>query len=497
MTPRARAEARDESDDVLEIRWAPIADTAQQSMWDDLTPEAKLAFFGGYGSGKTYTLVGKGLQLSNINGEEVPGICLVPDYGHFEDTILETVRAEDPDTGARWFLENSQFHYRITRSGTHLFEWEGGGPWHVMSAIRPDSIKGPQRGYLIGDEIGIQSYQSWKNAQSRIRHLRARLRQTAVFGTPEGIGWLETLFGEEHEGSYYRVYRMQTSQNVELLKHQPGYLRQVMENASEQEILSYLGGQAVSFSGQTAYSTFARDVHWREDVPIDERLPLRICFDFNVDPMAVVIAQVGPPWISLVEHRTRRQDIVRVIDAVVKSNTWTEPVCQEIVRRYGRQACRDRFGAAGADGWPGGCIVYGDASGNNRSTQSNKSNYQIIKEILLPEFPSFEIHKTARAKANPPEIHRINSMRAIFRNALGQVGCFVRKTQPARICTTYPLVKSCELTMIPAGEQTIEKKRGEQHTHPSDALGYLVTAEFPVALPSLITSESFASPDHL
>jgi len=482
-------------DDPIRIRWAPIPATAQEQMWDDLTPEAKLAFFGGYGSGKSYTLVGKGLQLSHIN-PDVFGICLVPDYGHFEDTILETIKAEDPDTGERWFLDDAQFRYRVTRTNMYIFEWEGGGPWHIMSAMRPNSIKGPQRGYLVGDEIGIQSYQAWKNAQARIRHLRARLRQTCVFGTPEGIGWLETLFGEEHEESYYRVYRMNTAQNVELMKHQPGYLRQVMENASEQELLSYLGGQAVSFTGQNAYSTFERSVHWREDVPIDPQLPLRFCFDFNVDPMAVMVAQVGPPWISLIDHRTRRQ-VVRVIDAVVKSNTWTEPVCQEIVRRYGREACKTALGAAGAAGWPGGAIVYGDATGNNRSTNSNKSNYQIIQEILRPEFPEFEIHETARRKSNPSELHRINSMRAIFRNAMGQVGCFIRKTHPARLCTTYPLVKSCELTQIPAGEQTISKPRGETHTHPSDALGYLVTAEFPVTMPSLITHDSFASPQNL
>ena len=81
------------------------------------------------------------------------------------------------------------------------------------------------------------------------------------------------------------------------------------------------------------------------------------------------------------------------------------------------------------------------------------------------------------------------------RNARNQVRCYIRKTQPARLSTTYQLVRSLEMTQIAPGTQTIHKPSGETHTHPSDALGYLVAAEFPAQKPDLITHTSFANPE--
>jgi hypothetical protein len=467
------------------IRWGPIEGTAQELVLDDLTPEAKLLFTGGYGSGKTTTQLAKTFQLSAINGD-IPGIMLVPDYGHFEDTILEKIKSVDPATGRRWFVEDSQFNYRITRHGSHILEWEGGGDWHIMSAVRPNSIKGPERAWMTADEPGIATWDAWRNAVNRVRHQLAVLRQVCAFGTSEGLNWLAQLFTEAHEASYYRVYKMRTADNRELLKYQPDYMKQVLEHATEQEAKSYLDGEMVNLTGATAYSTFDRATHWRTDVPIDPHLPLRISFDFNVDPMACVIGQIV---------KGTRGPELNVIDAVIRGSSWTPEVCQILVERYGRDKSRAQFGAMGARGWPGGCIVYGDATGGSRSTTSLKSNYQLIEEILGSEFPGFKIHPSAASRINPAVPERLNAMKAIFRNALGHVRCYVRKTDPASLSTTYQLVRSLEMTQIAPGTMHIQKPAGETHSHASDALGYLVCAEFPVVKPSIISGASFGNQD--
>src|SRR5687768_4303996 len=75
----------------LVLRWAPIPGTAQEPAFDNDTPDAYILLQGGWGSGKTLWLTAKGLKLSAIN-YPLRGLWMVPDYGHIEDTILETLK---------------------------------------------------------------------------------------------------------------------------------------------------------------------------------------------------------------------------------------------------------------------------------------------------------------------------------------------------------------------------------------------------------------------
>jgi hypothetical protein len=473
----------------LEIWWAPIPDTPQEEYWDDDTPEGKILLSGGYGSGKTTGLVGKALKLSNINSPR-PGIFTVPDYGHFEDTILETIKSMDPDTvdsmgnGRRWFLDDHQFHYRVTRHGLHLFEWEGGGDWHVMSAKQPGSIKGPNRAWGAMDEPGIQSYDAWRNTVMRIRDPLAKLRQMIGAGTPEGLNWLTDTFSEE-KGGYYKTYRMTTRQNIELLKSQPDYIQQILQNATDQEAQAYVEGLMVNLSGAMAYGTFARNLHWRLDVPINVNAPLLFSFDFNVDPMSCIVAQKGMGALG---------PEINVIDAFILNASWTPEVCEQIVKHYGREKVHAQLGFRGRDGWPGGAVVYGDATGGSRSTTSLKSNYDLIKEILGPEFRrGFKLHASVLSRVNPSEADRVNTMNALLLNAKKQTRLWIRKTEPAKLCRTLPLVRSFEKTQKAPGTTNLHKPSGETHTHPSDALGYLCEAELPQRRPLIVSAGSFGS----
>lgn len=449
------------ADDQLLIRWGPIPSTAQEGFFEDDTPNATILFTGGYGSGKTMTLVGKALKLSAIN-DGLPIIWTVPDFGHVTDTIIPTLTDLDPDTEDPWFLRSDQFWYS---QRDHVLHWDGGGPFHFQSAKYPDSIKGPNMAAAVIDEPGILSLEAWRNTVNRVRHPRARLRQKIAAGTPEGLNFLTELFSDEDKANY-KVYRMSTRQNTELLKRHPDYIQQIMDNATDAELQSYLEGRMVNLHGALAYATFKREDHFREDVPIDAALPLRIAFDFNVDPMACVICQIGP--------RAGGGRELRVIDAVIKSASWTPEICHIIVDRY--------------DGWRGGVIVYGDATGAFLSTTSRQSNYDLISGILRPRFPSFEIHESALRRQNPPEEDRVHSMNVLFQ----QNRCYIRRTNPAKLAPTMPLVWSLERTIKAPGTSKIAKPSGETHTHPSDALGYLVQAEFPVRRPRIFGDQSFA-----
>lgn len=460
-TPQAPA-----IEEEIVLRWAPIPNTPQEGFFDDDTQDGNLLFQGGWGAGKSTTLWAKMLKLSAIN-YPLRGIWTVPHYGHVDETILPTLEATDPVTGEPWFLTAEQYHYHQTK---HLFSWDGGGEILFVSAENPKRIAGPNVAFAGTDEPGSIKHQAWRNTCARVRDPRAVLRQKVAGGTAEGITYLLDYFGPDRSEKY-KLYVMRTEQNVELTQHNPEFITQMKATMTDAEVLAYLEGRAVNITGALAHPTFDPEIHWRSNVAIDRALPLRVSFDFNVDPMACVIGQQSPGPAG---------PEARVVDCVAKYGGATVmDVCQVIKDRY--------------PSWPAGVIVYGDCNGRNRTTNSNKTNYQIIRELLTPLAPDRYEEKVPMS--NPAVKARLNAVNRLFRNALSQVRLFIRKTDPAPQCETRVLVRSLQMTKKASGTDEIEKKSGETHTHHSEALGYWIAEEFPIIKPS--ASAGAVRIDHL
>lgn len=440
-----------DSEELL-IRWAPIPGTAQEAFFDDDTPDANLLFTGGWFAGKTMTLTAKGLKLSAINAP-IRGFWLVPDWNHVEDTILPTLTDVDPEIGEYWFLAPSQFDYNHR---THVFEWEGGGPIQFLTAENPKGIAGPQGAFLLVDEPGSIKHQAWRNAVARVRHAGARLRQKAASGTWEGLNWLTDMFGDPSRPEAYKVFTMKTAENTEGLRHNPDYIAQIRDNITEAEAASYLDAKISNLTGALAFPAFDEAVHWRTDVDAaDPRVPLRLMFDFNVNPMTLGIGQiVGGPY----------GKELRIVDWIAEYGGATvESCCQALRERY-------------PNGW-GRVYVYGDATGRARHVKNLKSNYQIIRETLAGWARELSVDVPT---VNPSVVESANAVNRLLLDANGHTRLWIRRTDPRRQCPTRELVKSLQRTSRKSGTDDIEKKAGETHTHAGEALRYLVAKEFPV-----------------
>lgn len=409
------------------------------------------------------TVTAKALKLSAINAP-LPGIWTVPDYGHIEDTILPMLEEEDSETGDRWFLETGDYHYHHTN---HILTWRGGGPIYFASAEKPNSIAGPNMAWAAVDEPGGISYEAWRNTVARVRHVAATLRQKVAAGTNENLGWLSEMFGADR-AEHCHVYQMSTRDNVELTRRNPHYLREVMANATENEIAAYVEGGVANLTGALAYPMFNTELHWTPDVsPANPAEPLRVSFDFNVDPMVCVIGQ----------HRAGPFGV--------------EPHVIDGVTLYGGSTCMEAAAAVVAKypRWPAGFILYGDASGKERSVKSLRSNYDMMRDIVQQAGPV-----TLKVPlANPSVARRLNSVNRLFKNALGQTRLWIRKTAPAKTCPTRPLVQSLERTQKKSGTDDLLKKSGETITHCSDALGYWVDYEWPAQQPTVLVSNIVVS----
>lgn len=451
MAPSLASADADERE--LVLRWAPIPGTDQEAFFDNDTPEAYLLFQGGWGAGKTLTLTAKMLKLSAIN-YPLRGLWCVPDYGHIEDTILETLKSLDPETGEPWLLKESEYHFNQQKK---ILTWVGGGPIQFVSGENPDSIAGPNVAYCGTDEPGSLPQKAWKNTVARVRHPGAVLRQKVAAGTSEGLNYLADLFGPDRGDNYFK-YVMATTENVELLKHHAAYLEQVSANATEAELQSYLGGKTVNMAGGLAYPTFDAEKQYR---PLEksQMLPLRITFDFNVDPMTAVIGQQWPGSAGT-EYGA--------LEALALPVSTVDDMCDEILRRHPSHRV--------------GVVVYGDATGKARSPKDLRSNYQIIEEKLKAMGPIVMKVPTV----NPPVTRRLNSVNRLCRDGRGICRLFLNgDAQKPRTAPTRELTRSLQQTIKKPGTDDVWKKPGETHTHLGEALGYWLDMEEPAQKPSI------------
>jgi hypothetical protein len=437
------------------LEWAPIEGTAQEAFFDDDTPDSALLFSGGWGSGKSTTLGAKMLKLSAINNP-LPIVWIVPRYDHIIKVIMPLLTAQDRD-GEFMFLRPGMFHYHKT---DHILTWEGGGPIWFVSADRPETIAGPNVASAGVDEPALIDRDAWRNTVARVRHPRAKLRQTVAAGTPDDLAWMADLFFDPERPERYRFYRMDTRENSELLKDHPDYINQITENASDAEVAVFLEGKGVILNGAPAYPCFDEAEHWLEAVSgPDPNLPLRLAFDFNVNPMVCVISQI---------KTGRHGPELHVQDAIVLyGGSTVEETCTKFMDAYPR--------------WPAGIVVYGDATGRSRNVKSLKSNYKIIEETLV-DVGAIE---TKVPMSNPPVTERINAVNRLLKNAQGVTKLWMRKTLPAKRCQVREIVRSLQRSRKKDGTDDLDKPAGETITHGADALGYLVAAEFPVVKPAI------------
>ena len=177
-------------------------------------------------------------------------------------------------------------------------------------------------------------------------------------------------------------------------------------------------------------------------------LPLHLTCDFNVDPMCWAVA-----------HKSK--DDVYFFDEIVIENTSTQQCIEEFIRRYPNHKAE--------------IIINGDASGDNRSTQSEYTNYVIIKNALKAH--GYKKVKFHLRDYNPPILNRIQAFNSRVKNAKGERHLFIDPRRCKRILQNVYNLKFKEGTTI-VDVPTIHRIKQDRDSkfleHPFDAVSYLV-----------------------
>jgi len=205
-----------------------------------------------------------------------------------------------------------------------------------------------------------------------------------------------------------------------------------------------------SVSGARCFEAFSLLTNTDSNLMLDYQYPVCLCCDFNVDPMVWVFAQILPG------------EMLHFVDEIYISPGSVIEACDEVLDRLG-----DFYGEL---------RIYGDASGKNRSSKDQQSNYHEMK-LRFMRAP-FSVRMKVPLK-NPSNV---NSVRAFNRRLQDDFGNPRLKINPDK-CPNL-IRDMVEVIWEDSARRAIKKviKREDPYffrTHAADAAMSIVNREWP------------------
>ena len=169
----------------------------------------------------------------------------------------------------------------------------------------------------------------------------------------------------------------------------------------------------------------------------------RFCWalDFNVDPLCSLVAQI-------------RRGEVQVLDEIVLRRATTAQLCEEFESKFGRPQ--------------GGVTILGDANGNATHTNSESTDYGVIRDFFRDRGVKVQFKVP---KSNPSVRDRVGSGERLA------VECVRTKFRLFVSPRCRELIDDFEQVAYEEESTQIDKNKDRRRTHSSDALGYLVWQE--------------------
>lgn len=403
---------------------------------------------GGFGSGKTFCGSLLGILLC-LKYPRIRGLVGAQTYPLVRDTTLATYFEHLENMG---FVEGVDFSFN---KSTHTLSFKNGSRVMFRHFDEPSKLKSLNLGFAQIEEMSDVPKATFLMLLGRLRQqVRRDWKdfQYRLFGhtNPEdGRGWIYSTFAL-NPAPNYRLIIAPTTDNIYLPK---GFVEELKKSCDDDYYTQNVLGLWVDRNDSLVVKGFSDDNVRKIDY--NPEFDLHITCDFNVDPMAWILA-----------HRT--DDKVFFFDEIVLENTTTARAADEFIRRYPDHRAR--------------IVINGDASGDNRSTSSEYTNYMLIlKKLRAHGYSNVDVQIRA---FNPPIKNRVTAFNTLIRSASGDVRIFV---DPACEKLIYNLknLRYCEGSSridVPSLWQIKKNRELKFLSHPFDAASYLVEFYWPLAL---------------
>jgi hypothetical protein len=383
-------------------------------------------FSGPIGSGKSQALCQEAIRLSYLNPGRL-GLIGAPTYPMLRDATQVALFE---------ILAANGIPYEHNRGENTLLFKDTGSRILFRPVEEFERLRGTNLAWFGLDELTYTQEEAWLRLEGRLRDPQAtRLCGFAVW-TPKGFDWVYRKFVTANRKPGYFVVLAKPFENRHLLEKVGDFYERLKDSYDEKFYAQEVLGDYLNMDSGRVYSAFRAEQHV-QPAPVNPALPLEWALDFNVDPMASVIAQSsgGHVW---------------VVDEIYLRDSTTAEACEEFTRRYPNHGP--------------GVVIYGDSSGKQRQT-SGWTDYGIIEECFRTS-----AHTQTRMhveKSNPAVRDRISLVNRQFRSAAGDIGLTIDPK-------CKELIRDLEEVCYKAESGEIDKNRDRMRTHASDALGYLV-----------------------
>ena len=299
----------------------------------------------------------------------------------------------------------------------------------LRGADNPDSLRGVGLDFVVMDEFAMIDEKAWNEV---LRPTLSDKQGSAMFiSTPMGQGnWAYELYQrgmatEEHQWESWQFTTLDggnvTEEEIEQAQ------RDLDERTFRQEYLA-----TFETAGNRIYYAFDRGTHVREQ-PLETGV-IYTGWDFNIDPMSVVIAQ-------------RTGDHLHVIDEIRLFSSNTQEAVDEIRNRYPKSRI-----------W-----AFPDPAARQRKTSAGGAT-----DVTILQNAGFVVKVP---HSHTPVRDRINAVNSRLRNARGEINL----TFDASV---RHLIEGLERQTYKPGSTQPDKDSG--YDHANDALGYMVDYLFPV-----------------
>ena len=247
--------------------------------------------------------------------------------------------------------------------------------------------------------------------------------------------------------------------------HPIEFLEEKRVNSGEEVWLSLYQQKPRNTTGiGQVYYNFDEGIHVKP-LARNDRLPVIWSLDFNVNPMASVIAQMSEAFAPGAYMTNEKFRSFEVLDEIVLPDSNTPQMCDEFANRLDTLL----------HGMRAEVHVYGDATANRRDTRGAQSDWELVRKFLTNARIPFKWFVT---ESDPLQKNRVAAMNNALKDIDGRVSLYVNQR-----CKELRMdLKEVRWKKDSAGNSTSQLDKSDpKRTHVSDALGYAVYGKFALA----------------
>lgn len=313
------------------------------------------------------------------------------------------------------------------------FRFKNGSRIELRGADKAFRLRGPSVNFMVLDEYRDFDDDAWG---ADIRPCLRKVEDRAIIATTPGFFRGYELFRKGQDANEWEwkswVFPTASSPFIDRQSLEQAR-RDLDERTYSQEYLATW----VSYKGLVAYE-FRREAHVTAESVYDPALPLCVSCDFNVSPMATVLAQ-------------QHGDEIWVVDEHRSEDVGTAEHFATIMRKYWEHE--------------GGWALFGDATGRARQ-RTGVPDWDAVEGIFKEAGREYEWWVP---RSNPSVRDSISWLNGALRNTRGRLGLFIN---PACTNTLTDLE-----TVVRDSRGGVDKRcEASGRGHWLDCLRYLTTA---------------------